>query len=406
MTSHVPFITRLNQALRNYVVRTLTCVFAGTLLTVSTHGQDAPEPAISGPDVEVFDYEFSSSSGNLIYFDRERLVLAVGGVTSRTFNPDDIAFVRIEPIENSNPTKKGSHTGRLWLTDGSHYSTKPLFRRGNLIWKNEMIGQIEAPLDQIIAFNRSSITFPDSSQNDDLVVLENGDQIEGLVDRIDEKLFIEQVDGSMDGIPLERVDSFALINDRTPDTGARLWSVGGDKIAFDSFRYEQGLGLIFDERRIHVPTLPGQVTAFTYNIERITPLADLPVETSGIPGQLRYHTPAPVNQGGVWPLDASPILISGPIRLEWDLPRSGLGLIASAVLPSECRKYGSVELVISDKSGVLLRQVLTRDEPLCDIRIQIRGRQLTLELHDNGDGPLQDSIRLDQAILLDKSITN
>ena len=401
MTGPLPFMNRFNQSPRAFLEGHFKVLLSSMALAISAHGQTQPEGLSSEASVEVVEYDFSKSRGTLIYFDHERLVLNTDGATTKAFNPNDIALVRINSVESPvSNAQTSTYPGRIWLTDGSHYSTEPIFRRGRLIWKNEMVGQIRASLDQIIAYNRSSIVFPESSPNDDLVVLKNGDRIEGLIDRIEGDLFIEQVDGSMNGIPLDRVGSFALINDPMPDSTARLWSVNGDKIAFDSFRYEQGLGLIFGERRIHVSDLPDQVVGFAYNVDRMTPLADLPVETSGITGQLRYHNPAPVNDGGFWPFDAPPMQISGPIRLEWDLPGNDLGLIATAVLPPAFRKHGSVELVISDESGELLRRVLTREDPTCDIRIRIRGDRLIMELHENGDGPIQDSIRLDQAILL------
>ena len=52
-----------------------------------------------------------------------------------------------------------------------------------------------------------------------MVVLENGDRIEGLIEGINQDLHIEQADGSLNDIPLDRIASFALVNDRISDSG-------------------------------------------------------------------------------------------------------------------------------------------------------------------------------------------
>lgn len=355
-----------------------------------------------GPRVEVVGFDLSVSTGTLAYLDHERLVVVEDGPGSRTLNPDSIAYLMVDgPDDAITRTPSPSYPARLWLTDGSFYSTEPVIRQGTLLWKNDLVGRISTSLDEIIAFSSSSITFPISSPTDDLVILENGDRIEGLVDGVDRTIQVEQADGSVVDVPLDRVSSFTLVNDESPSSSARLWSMDGDRIALDSYRYETGLGLIFGDRRIHVPVLPGRVMAFTHDVDRLVPLADLPVRTLGIEGRVRYHHPPPVSEEGIWPLDAAPMLLSGPIRLEWDLPESNLGLIASAVLPSASRRHGSVELIVSDESGERLRRVLTGDDPTCEIRLSIRGRRLVMELHENGDGPLQDTVLLEQAVLLE-----
>lgn len=369
--------------------------------------QDPSVTPTTGPQVEVVGFDLSVSNGTLAYLDHERLVLIEGDSVPRTVNPDEIAYLTVDgPDDSITRTPPPSYSGRIWLTDGSYYSTEPVVRRDSLIWKNDLVGRISASIDEMVAFNASSIDFPASSPDDDLVVLENGDRIEGLIGGVDRTIRVEQVDETEIDIPLERVSSFSLINEESPGSGARLWSIDGDRIALESYRYEEGLGLIFGDQRIHVPALPGRVTAITHDVDRLIPLADQPVRTLGIEGKLRYHNPPPTSEVGIWPLDAAPMLISGPIRLEWNLPKNDLGLIASAVLPSAFRRHGSVELIISDETGELLRRVLTRDQPTCDIRLRIRGRRLVMELHENGDGPLQDSIRLQQALLVDAPITD
>ena len=369
--------------------------------------QDPSVTPTSGPRVEVVGFDLSVSSGTLAYLDPERLVLIEDGSDSRTVNPDEIAYLMVDgPDDSITRIQAPSYSGRIWITDGSYYSTEPVVRRDSLIWKNDLVGRLSISLDDIVAFNSSSMTIPIPSPDDDLVVLENGDRIEGLIDEVDRNVRVEQADGSVIDIPLERVSSFTLINEESPSSSARMWSIDGDRIALDSYRYEEGLGLIFGDQRIHLPGLPGRVTSFTHDVDRLIPLVDQPVRTLGIEGKLRYHNPPPTNEVGIWPLDAAPMLISGPIRLEWDLPKPDLGLIASAVLPPTFQRHGSVELIISDETGELLRRVLTRDQPTCDIRLRIRGRRLVMELHENGDGPLQDSIRLQQAILVDAPITD
>ena len=391
-----------NRIFRTFGPGKTPSVIAVLLLCGASPFQDPDPNQTIGPQIDVVRFDLSTAKGNLVYLDGERLVIDQGESVPRTLNPIDIAFITIVTSDKRiTTTPDPTRGGRIWTTDGSYYSTEPIIRGETLIWKNDLVGEVSATLDEVIAFSTSSSEFPDSSPSDDLVILENGDRIGGLVVELGRNIQVEEANGSLIDIPIERITSVALINDPSPRSGARMWSVDGDRIWLDSYRYEPGFGLIFGQNRNHVPVLPGRVLAFTHDIDRLIPLADLPVEARGLEEQLRYHHPPPVIEEGIWPFDAPPMLLSGPIRLQWEMPKPDLSLIASAILPAASRRYGSVELVISDDSGELFRRVITADDPECDIRLDIRGRKLTMELHENGDGPLQDMIRLERAILID-----
>ena len=355
----------------------------------------------SDGEVRIVRSDLTEHIGTLVYLDSQRLVFEVEGGARTTIRPDQVAFIEVDPRRlTDRENLPVTYPGRLWLSDGTHYSTEPRITGDRVLWKNWMLDQVDAPLDRIRAFNRHRTTPPPSSESEDLVVLENGDRIVGLIDRLGKDLSIERSDGSVLQIPFDRVASFVLLNESVTESGPRLWSIAGDKFTFDQFQFEQGIGLILsDELKQQVSSLH-RVDALVFDPVRVVPLASLDPTVSGLEGQLRYHYPGPRIAPGIWSLDAPPLTVSGPIRLRWNLPQPGMGFMATAILPSSSRRHGSLELIVSDESGVLLRQVIDGDEPIFEIRVRIPGRRLVLELHEQANGPLQDTIRLEQAVLL------
>ena len=371
-----------------------------TDLPVQDHSESM-NPSSLLDHVRIVRTDMEGVHGTLHFMDESSVVVQERDGDLVTIHPRSIAFIElIAPDSALESVDPKPNSGRLWLVDGTHYSVKPRLSGNQVVWNNAILGRIEPSIERVRAFNRSSDAPPPTSDNGDLVVLGNGDRIEGLVDRIGRDLVIEQLDGSIVEFPFDRVASFSLLNETIPGNGSRLWSTNGDKIPFDDHRYVRGSDFTFSTGSEHACNLTRQVESIVFSNKLLVPLAQLTPEVSGIEGQLRYHNPDPVIEPGSWSLDAPPMLISGPIRLSFELPQPGMGFIAAAILPPTSRRLGSLELVVSDENGVLFEQVIDRDRPTADLRVRIPGRRMILELREHENGPLQDSIRLEQAILI------
>ena len=363
--------------------------------------QSSSDPPPTHSQVRIVRTDLTEHTGKLFYLDSERVVLELPGGDRSSIRPDQIAFIEVDPQDLFDHSDiPDTYSSRLWLTDGTYYRIDPRITGDQLIWKNWSLEQVDAPLDRILAFNRRMNDPPIPSENEDLVILENGDRIVGLIDRLGSDLHIERQDGTMIQVPFDRVASFVLLNETTAASGPRIWSNGSDKFTVDRFQYEQGIGLIFSDQSGQQISSLHTVDALVFDPDSVLPLAALDPTVSGLDGQLRYHYPRPHVAPGTWPLDAPSLTVSGPIRLQWNLPQPGMGFLATAILPSSLRRHGSLELIVSDESGVLLRQAIDGEDPTLEIRLRIPGRRLVLELHEQANGPLQDSIRLEQAVLL------
>lgn len=386
--------------LKPLVIRAFFCLLLIPLSSLDAD-QSSSDPPATESDVRIVQSDLTDRIGKLLYLDPERVVLELVGGDRITIRPDRISFIEVDPqgrFDHSDIPE--TYSSRLWLTDGTYYRIEPRVTGDRLFWKNWSLEQVDAPLDRIRAFNRQLTTPPISSETEDLVVLENGDRIVGLIDRLGRDLHIEREDGTVLQIPFDRVASFVLLNEPVAESGPRIWSNGSDKFTVDRFQYEQGIGLIFSDHSGQQISSLHTVDALIFDPDRVLPLASLDPTVSGIEGQLRYHYPRPRIAPGTWPLDAPSLTVSGPIRLQWDLPQPGMGFLATALLPSSSRSHGNLELIVSDESGVLLKQVIDGKRPIFEIRLRIPGRRLVLELHEQENGPLQDSVRLEQAVLL------
>jgi hypothetical protein len=241
---------------------------------------------------------------------------------------------------------------------------------------------------------------PPHAADEDVVVLANGDQLHGLVATIGENVELERTDGMTVTVPLERVRSVALVNPPKPREGTHVWLIPGDEVSIESFRFDAGTGLRVGD---HESLRPRSITAIAFDVGSLTPLAEMEPVISPIQGSPRYRVPRPRVSTGAWPLDAPWIELSGPLRVEWPLAKKGQGFVARAILPSHARRLGDVELVILDGERELYSVTLDRRSPSAEIAVRLPGDSLVIELREAGGGPLQDTVRLERALLLDPS---
>lgn len=342
--------------------------------------------------------ELSTVEGMLEVLDEERLTIRIDDGTTVTNGPDRIAFIEFTGTLENSPPDGRVRNGLLRLVDGTRHTGWFDTDRDEFVWLNWWSGSLTPDIDTIVSFSRDgNDPIGGSDRSEDLVVLANGDRLPGLVLDVTDAVSVERVDGSMVRIPLERVDQVTLVNPLDESEGVRAWLTRGDEVRIGEFRFDSGTGLRTPGRE---PIMPNYIHAIAFDASRLVALAALPTRLSELEESPRYHVAPPDLGLGAWPLDAPPIGIMGPVRAEWTLPETGMGLVATVVLDERYREHGDLELVVLDAGEVVASHRLDARNPRQELTIPLRTRELAIEIREGDSGPVQDHVTLERALLL------
>ena len=353
-------------------------------------------------EVRAVTFDLKSITGQLQLLDEQRMSIRQADGSTLNTDPGEVAFMEFsDTIKNNAPDGKLSN-GLLQLVDGTRYTGWPDFdvADGRFIWLNWWSGTIQPEIDTIVFFAKEGdrIESPSPDETEDLLLLSNGDRLSGLVLEITNTVEIERIDATVASVPVERVDSLSLVNPIIEESGVRAWLTRGDEVVIDSYRFDVGTGLRIPGRE---PLMPNYLYAIAFDAERIRPLAEQTSRSLGLPGSDRYLVPKPRVGTGAWPLDAPPIDLQGPMRVEWVLPREGMGLTTTAVIPSRSRRHGDFELVFFDGDREVRTFRMNESSPVVDITIPLESRRLSVEIREGSVGPVQNHVRLERALLVD-----
>jgi hypothetical protein len=295
------------------------------------------------------------------------------------------------------------------FTDGQRIpGSLHLGNDGRPVWRSAWLRDVPFDLDRIRSVRLEQGAPVVRSDDADVVVLSNGDELRGLVDDIglDVVVEVDSGDGSEPrrvSVPIHRVASVSLVNPAVPATGALTWLRGGHRIASASVRMDDDGYL-----RLVRPTLGGDLAeipsefllATTPHAERISPLAaaDVRVEAGNAAG-VRTWIPPVETSAGHHPFDAAPLRIDGPMRATFSLPAKVARVTMTLERPSDAGR-GRFEVVISDGDQEIERRMLDDSNPVARVVISTTTGRLVVEVEDGGDGPFRDTLLLREAIVV------
>jgi hypothetical protein len=308
-------------------------------------------------------------------------------------------------------TSPVSGAGELHLADGQRLPGLPATSApasgDMLVWTHPWLGRIDVPLDRISAATFEPGQALPTPGEADAVVLGNGDRIEGFITSLDRAITIEvEGEGPMREaqIPFEHVGALALITPRQPARGQRVWFRDGTVLEVDQLQ-------IGDDGWVRITTrwAPGQVepvrvrlsdiVGVLFDPDALVPLGRL--APSGVEAtSVRYALPAPRSLDRGAPLGLGGVEYRGPFVVRYALPRGARRFAAEAVLPSMARTWGNLELVVRDDDAEVFRARLSGEHPTATINVPLAGSELTIELEQGANGPIQDRVLLQRAVLL------
>ena len=328
----------------------------------------------------------SSGAGDSARFLTVGKDAAIGTVASDAA-PGDSAGMLALVVDGPSLAVRESE-GTLFLADGQRIPGKLELRGGVPTWVSPWCAPRALDGDGVRGFSLGMTALPPTADSD-VVLLRNGDRIDGIVSGIAPAgISVEVGSGterSTSTLAWDAVSAVGLVAPATPRSGARVWLADGTVIDGDSvswmtpeyMRIVAGGGAA--QRPISIPRR--MVLAVQSSPASATPLARLSPTVSGItaPG-VRYAPPSPRVVAGTWALDAPPIEIEGPVLLSYPAQPTPSRLVAVASRPSTAREASSIELVIRSGGKELLRERMDASRARVEIRVDIPASPFEIEL--------------------------
>lgn len=398
--------------IRNATARSL-CLGVASMIAGAPAGMAAGDPP---PVYECILDDLSRVTGELVDLDARSVRLDRGRGEMVELPTSEVLAVRSLVDEFDAETsamwlnRVRVRPGLVRLTDGQRYTGTPSMLRSDaevMGWDHPVLGLTEIPLERIdrVQQNRSIVgshepPVIEPATTADVLLLTNGDRIEGFVTEIGAQVGIE-TDGAELRVQINDVDQIALANAPESLSGPVIWMRDGSVLAAPGFEVTGGLPELTgapearteaaqEEDEPGRPLLlePDAVLAFVFDAARLVPLSSL--ERTGR-----------VEIGGESAaFNAEPIRMRRPTVARFDLPEGASWLSLRAELPRRARTWGHARLTIAANGRSLESVSLRPDAPSAEIRVPLGGTtELEVRLEPDGFGPVQVSAELLDALV-------
>ena len=392
------------------------------LATVAVSQEEEP-PETTGTEIRVIEESLASRIGDPVRIDDSRVLVFDGppGLPSIIPSEDLLAIVTTPITSRSTTISARSAAARsgddspitvpyLELVDGQRIpGTLRPDDDGDPVWRSAWLNDIPFDLDRIHRLNLSEDGRPVPDAVDaDVVILSNGDRIDGLVAEIglDVEIEIDRPDGETSSItiPIDRIASISLVNPMVGGSGAMTWLRGGHRIRSKSIRItgDGYVGLMSPQVGGDTVEIPLDfLIATAVDADRVIPLAtqELVSVEPGPAGELRPWIPEPRSSSGHHAFDAAPIRMDGPLRATFGLPTGGGRLAMTLERPMELGS-GSMIFRVLDDGRPIHSVIVNEKQPIHRIAVDLEGDRLGFEIDPGEDGPFHDSIVLREAIII------
>ena len=301
--------------------------------------------------------------------------------------------------------------GLLSLTDGQRFPGKALpgapITKDLFVWNHNRFGRLEVPLEWVRTVLLTGDTTATVTREADVLMLRNGDVVEGFITALGDPVSIELMNGDEPQIvelALDGIASVSMITPSRPARGQRIWI--RDRSVVDVAHLllgDDGIARLIDpsvvsgEHRLPLSA----IAAVLFDPDAMTPFAALtPMRVEG--PATRYELPPPGPLDVALPLGLSRVQLRGPLTARYALPTAAgeLQFIAEAKRPVTVGAWSDFELVLSDDREEVFRARLNDAHPTASIDVMLSGSVLTIQITEGEYGPIQDHVILHRAMLL------
>ncbi len=330
--------------------------------------------------------------------------------------PDRVAGVGSGDTDDSEWIQVGrdriAPAGWIELTDGQHLpgrleiaNVKP----DSVSWRHPSLGASAWPLESVsVIAMQSDVRAKDvpPASAGDVVLLTNGDRLEGFVASIGETLSMD-VGGQPLEIPAARVRVVRLANPLAPARGTRLRLDDGTIVACSIKAYDtRSLTITTSGSTEPKEISPREVVSLNLAAERLVPLARLSGSMTG-PESRFWIPPMRVEGDSAAPLGANDVTISGPGTASWLVPAATARASMTLELAPSSREYGDLTVRVLIDSREVAKHRLTADSPRVEVRVDLgiatdaKERTLAVAIEPGQAGPIQNEILVRRALLLE-----
>lgn len=298
----------------------------------------------------------------------------------------------------------------------------------SILWEHAALGVMEFKLDEVkrIQFqggpDSDAPAPPRRESSSDLVVLANGDRVEGFVDSITANVRMD-VNGTQRELPVERVQEIVMAGGGIapqPKAGLIAWLKDGSVIACRTLHSTRLGELVLSPRVMNAEEHPTEAPASQVSLRLddlwalsldptgTVPLASLAMGKQTPSADRRWARGAIALDVGWAPLGLADIEFPGPMTVEWDLPAEATRLASEAELPRQMWTWGDCELVVlvqtAGGESELWRKRINAEAARARIAISLPDagapRKLRVRLEAGQYGAVQDRIVLRRPVLL------
>jgi hypothetical protein len=300
---------------------------------------------------------------------------------------------------------------------------------------HDRLGALAVPLDRVRRFSAEPRRVGDLSHEDlsgpaDVVLLANGDRLEGLVARLGPAVAVDCEPvvrpGSRPGaaprpepvsVDIDQVLVARLVNPPARMTGARVELADASVLAATTVHAAADaaqLAVLPALAPAGSPPAPlplSDLAGVVPDASRVVALASLPIAAQErAPGRLPGPGASVVSEEDA-PLGAADILVPGPMRVEWELPKGATRLLGQLRLDESAMAWGDCTVVLSvaPSGGTapdreIARAALNSGNPAAPVAADLPpwkpGDRLRLRVQSGPRGPIQDRVLLRRALIL------
>lgn len=366
--------------------------------------------------VLVIDTELRGARGTLLSLDEQGATYIDENGASKRRSAETIAAIL--------PTRRAgepdaSNAGVLELVDGQRYpgALSATAADGELVaWEHPVFGRMDIPIERVARVVRddNDVPSPERAPDSDEIFLTNGDRLRGFLIELGQRVVFESETGIVD-LDATRVAGAVLSNPR--ERGARLlvWLNDGSIVEADRVVAQTG-----EQELLSVDPVLGsegayEITQFVglaYDASSLVPLSVIP-SSGQEPIGPRVYAPlvAPYRSANidayasVGPaLFAEDLMIDGPMRVSWELPRGSARFATVVSLLDQTSAWADCEFVVRVGERELARERLNASSPTVaigvDLPADIDARELVITLEAGARGAVDDRVVLVRPLVL------
>lgn len=276
-----------------------------------------------------------------------------------------------------------------------------------LRWQHPVLGGVDVPLEQIdrLVLQRATVgagtvALLPATDRHDVVLLRNGDRLEGLVVELGRDAVIE-VDDREVVVPMESVHQVALANPREAWEGPMVWLRDGSVLGAAEVLFAEGLFVVIEDGSAlteadgragndaggqSVTVRPEHVSAVSFDTQSLVPASTL-IDAAG-------------RESDAGEFGAAPIALNAEDSVAIELPARARRIVLTAELPLRARAWGQCELLLATDGVVRARLPLSAATPVIRYELDLDGAQtLELILEPGAFGRVQSMIEVRDALI-------